>query len=130
MSQENSILLSVRGFLGLKTVEAFDDQIIPLINSALRTLNQNGAGTNITVTGLDETWEDFKNPLSTPIVDVFDSCKLFTMLKVKQLFDPPAPNTATYVQSNIEEHLWRIHEAYNIPEILRTVNPSEVYYGE
>lgn len=129
MADTDSILLSVRGFLGLKDVDAFDGQIIPLINSALRVLNQNGAGTSISIEGDWETWLDFKDPLNEPVIDVFDSCKLFIMFKVKQLFDPPAPNTAGYLQSNIDEHLWRIREAYNVPEVLRTNNTSEVYYG-
>lgn len=114
-----TILESVRDFLQLKDVEAFDDQLIPLIDSALNTLNQNGAGNNVSIRKkTDLNWDDFLIIDNKPDVDVSETCQAYTMLKVKQLFDPPAPNTAGYLQSTLDELLWRIHTAYNKPEKL------------
>ena len=127
-NSDDSILENVKAFLGLKGVDAFDPQITPLINSALNTLNQNGAGRMLDVVDATQSWNDFRNPLQVTTYDMTNSCKTFVSLKVKQLFDPPAPNTAGYVQSNIDELLWRIREAYNTPEILRTNNMEGVAY--
>lgn len=115
---EESILETVRAFIGLAGVEAFDHQILPLINSSINTLNQHGAGVPIYVEDTQATWNDFRGPV-VPVRDLTSSCKTYVMLKVKQLFDPPAPNTAGYVASTLDELLWNIKEAYNTPEVLR-----------
>ena len=93
---EESILETVRAFIGLAGVDAFDNQILPLINSSINTLNQHGAGVPIYVEDTQATWNDFRGPV-VPVRDLTSSCKTYVMLKVKQLFDPPAPNTAGYV---------------------------------
>ena len=116
--EKESILETVKAFIGLSEVDAFDNQILPLINSCINTLNQNGAGVPIDVIDSTATWSDFRGPV-IPVIDLTNSCKTYTMLKVKQLFDPPAPNTAGYVASTLDELLWRIREAYNTPEVLR-----------
>lgn len=115
---EESILETVRAFIGLAGVDAFDHQILPLINSSINTLNQHGAGVPIYVEDTKATWNDFRGPV-IPVRDLTSSCKTYVMLKVKQLFDPPAPNTAGYVASTLDELLWNIKEAYNTPEVLR-----------
>lgn len=110
----DTILQSVKKFLQVEDVDAFDGQIVPMINSALNTLNQNGAGKFINITkDCDLTWEDFRDPDIIPTSPIHEACQTYTMLKVKQLFDPPAPNTAGYLQSTIDELLWRINAACN-----------------
>ena len=113
MAESESILETIVSGLGLEVDEsAFNSEIIMYINSALLTVCQNGAGTPLVVKDYAQTWEEFKDPAQVEGNKMFEQIKLYVMLKTKIIFDPPPPSTATYMQSYIDELLWRIRVAY------------------
>ena len=113
MAESESILETIVSGLGLEIDEAaFNPEIIMYVNSALLTVYQNGAGTPLVVKDYAQTWEEFKDPAQVEGNKMFEQIKLYVMLKTKIIFDPPPPSTATYMQSYIDELLWRIRVAY------------------
>ena len=113
MAESDSILETIVSGLGLEVDEsAFNPEIIMYVNSALLTVYQNGAGTPLVVKSNVETWDNFKDPLQVEGNKMFEQIKLYVMLKTKIIFDPPPPSTAPYMQSYIDELLWRIRAAY------------------
>ena len=113
MAESESILETIVSGLGLEVDEpAFNSEITMYINSALLTVYQNGAGTPLVVKDYAQTWEEFKDPAQVEGNKMFEQIKLYVMLKTKIIFDPPPPSTATYMQSYIDELLWRIRAAY------------------
>ena len=113
MAESESILETIVSGLGLEIDEAaFNPEIIMYVNSALLTVYQNGAGTPLVVKDYAQTWEEFKDPAQVEGNKMFEQIKLYVMLKTKIIFDPPPPSTAPYMQSYIDELLWRIRAAY------------------
>ena len=113
MAESDSILETIVSGLGLEIDEAaFNPEIIMYVNSALLTVYQNGAGTPLVVKDYAQTWEEFKDPAQVEGNKMFEQIKLYVMLKTKIIFDPPPPSTAPYMQSYIDELLWRIRAAY------------------
>ena len=113
MAEPDSILETIVSGLGLEIDEAaFNPEIIMYVNSALLTVYQNGAGTPLVVKDYAQTWEEFKDPAQVEGNKMFEQIKLYVMLKTKIIFDPPPPSTAPYMQSYIDELLWRIRAAY------------------
>ena len=113
MAESESILETIVSGLGLEIDEAaFNPEIIMYVNSALLTVYQNGAGTPLVVKDYTQTWEEFKDPAQVEGNKMFEQIKLYVMLKTKIIFDPPPPSTAPYMQSYIDELLWRIRAAY------------------
>lgn len=113
MAESESILETIVSGLGLEVDEsAFNPEIIMYVNSALSTVYQNGAGTPLVVKDYAQTWEEFKDPAQVEGNKMFEQIKLYVMLKTKIIFDPPPPSTAPYMQSYIDELLWRIRAAY------------------
>lgn len=113
MAESESILETIVSGLGLEIDEsAFNSEIIMYVNSALVTVYQNGAGTPLVVKDYAQTWDEFKDPAQVEGNKMFEQIKLYVMLKTKIIFDPPPPSTATYMQSYIDELLWRIRAAY------------------
>lgn len=87
-----SILTSIKKLLGLsEDYEAFDDDIILDINSALFILWQLGVGksteTPYMIHDDSETWTDFIDESQIEI------CKPYVYLRTKMLFDPPSSGT-------------------------------------
>ena len=113
MAESECILETIVSGLGLEVDEsAFNSEIIMYVNSALLTVYQNGAGTPLVVKDYAQTWEEFKDPAQVEGNKMFEQIKLYVMLKTKIIFDPPPPSTAPYMQSYIDELLWRIRAAY------------------
>ena len=113
MGESESILETIVSGLGLEVDEpAFNSEITMYINSALLTVYQNGAGTPLVVKDHAQTWDEFKDPAQVEGNKMFEQIKLYVMLKTKIIFDPPPPSTAPYMQSYIDELLWRIRVAY------------------
>ena len=113
MAESESILETIVSGLGLEIDEsAFNSEIIMYVNSALVTVYQNGAGTPLVVKDYAQTWDEFKDPAQVEGNKMFEQIKLYVVLKTKIIFDPPPPSTATYMQSYIDELLWRIRAAY------------------
>lgn len=104
----NSILDSTKKALGLSSdYDAFDPEIIMLINGVFSTLSQLGIGpvSGFAITGPDETWDTFL--LDDPR---FNSVKTYMFLKVKYSFDPPNNSfTINAMKEQIQEHEWRLN---------------------
>ena len=107
---EDSILISIKALLGPDSdYDAFDQDIIIFINSAIATLTQLGVGPSggFRVTGTTETWTDFIGGRSD-----IDSIKSYIYMKVRIAFDPPS---SSYVMSAYEEACkefeWRLNVA-------------------
>lgn len=103
----DSILQSTKKALGLGSdYDAFDEDIIMFINSALATLTQVGYGPRegFMIEGEEETWSD----LDVEKKDLF--VKHYVYTEVRIAFDPPQ-NSATLeaVKKKNEELLWRIN---------------------
>lgn len=107
MNNMNSILLSIKKMLGLDAnYEVFDQELIIFINSALMVLEQIGLGPNgFTITGTDETWEDFLTDISK-----FEGAKTYVYIKTRLSFDPPAnASLLKAFEDNAKELEWRLN---------------------
>lgn len=115
---QGSILQSIRSMVGLDVLDnSFDTELTMHINSALATLNQNGVGLIVSVTGHETAWDDFKDPLQIDGNEMFESVKTYVALKTKVLFDPPPPSSVSYFIASIDELLWRLNLAYAVKEV-------------
>lgn len=106
---EDSILDSVKKYLGAENLTEFDQNIVMFTNAALDILIQNGVGpkTGFRITDAGtETWSDF---LQTEHESLYEICKEFVYLKVKIVFDPPVGSVLDFYQKQIQEDLWRIN---------------------
>lgn len=94
----NSILDSVKKSLGLDCeYDAFDADIIMLINTVFAEYNQMGIGPEdgFEITDDSATWNDYEeSSLMAP------GLKTLTYLKVKTLFDPPASSVLAEAMKN------------------------------
>lgn len=84
---ENSILETIKKLLGIDTeCKDFDIDVIVNINTVISALTQMGVGPEegFSITGSDETWNDFIEELHG-----FEMIKTYIYLKVKNIFDPP-----------------------------------------
>lgn len=108
-----SILGSIKKNLGLHEEDTnFDADLIMHINSVFSILFQMGVGPKdnpFTITGSDETWDDFIN-------DNFkiNMVKSYVEKKVKQLFDPPLSSSVNEsLKMVIAELEWRLYSEEN-----------------
>lgn len=104
---EASIFISTKKVLGLdEGYDAFDQDIIIFINSALSTLDQLGVGPSggFIISGPEENWDDLLLPDNQ-----LGLVKTYLFLKVRMLFDPP--NTSFLINAwteQISEYEWRL----------------------
>lgn len=111
MNYDGSILETVREVVGLTSDNSeFDNELIPHINSAISTINQNGAGKTLMITNIDTKWKDLLDPKQNN--DAFAQVVLFISLQTKVLFDPPPPSSVELYNKNIDELLWRVRVNY------------------
>jgi hypothetical protein len=107
-----SILNSVKKRLGMSPeYDAFDEDIVMSINSALSTLTQIGVGADsgFRITGADEEWATFLG--SDP---GFDGVKDYVYLKTRMVFDPPTTSyMITAMEKQIAELEFRINAYYD-----------------
>lgn len=105
----SSILNTIKKKLGPSVeYDAFDDDIIVAINSALMVATQIGVGPSegFSITGASETWEDFLEEDEGK----FEAVKDYIYLKTKLLFDPPANSfLVTAMEKQISEFEWRLN---------------------
>ena len=112
MALENSILKSIRQRIGPSAeYDAFDTDLITLINSAFSRLCQLGVGPTepFRVTDDKKTWDEFMD--DGPLEDVKD----YVYLSVKLTFDPPSNgNVLKAYQDKVDkyEYLLRDFEHY------------------
>lgn len=101
-----SILTSIKKLLGItEDYEAFDDDIIIFINSALMALSQLGACPDgFSIKGKDEIWANLGIP-----VHKLETVKTYIYLKVRLAFDPPTNSfVIDAINKQINENEWRI----------------------
>lgn len=106
--EEDSILKSIKGFLGIQEEdEDFDQDILLHINTMLSTLYQIGVGDESKhVFGSEETWAD----LFYDVPELIDLIKEFIFLKTRLLFDPPSSSfVLNALAEQVDEAQWRIH---------------------
>lgn len=109
----SSILLDIREMcdVGVK-VDAFDGQLIPLINTFLFRSAQFGVGKKgFFITGPGETWTDFIEENS----EYFSALKNYISIRVKLIFDPPENGALlTALKEEAKELEWCL---YNEAEV-------------
>lgn len=110
------IIEDVRGFLSIdKSETTFDNEILPIINSAVGKVYQNGACKSIMV---DDTtkWVDLSID-GILDADYFTLTPLYVKLNVKLMFDPPPPSMVEFYQNNLTDLLWRLKFAAEAKEV-------------
>ena len=106
---EESILDSIKNFLGLSTDDdVFDQELLMLINSAIMSLQQIGVGPQEELFSIEDnstTWSDYlENPTTLPMV------KPYIGLKVRLVFDPPQSSALDQaLRLEIAECEWRLN---------------------
>ena len=103
---DESILTSVKLALGItEEYDAFDQQLILYINTALATLNQTGVGTEgFQIKDATATWSEF---LGENMVTL-EYSKTYVITKVHIMFDPPQSSAALQALKELAaEYEWR-----------------------
>lgn len=103
-----SILNTVKKSCGLTDeYDAFDQDILVLINSAILDLSQNGIGPKegFTVSDAVASWNDFVGDFSNA-----GAVANYISLKVRILFDPPTSSfVAEAFRKQLDELIWRLN---------------------
>lgn len=111
---EDSILDTTKKSLGLEAdYDAFDVDIILLINSTFSTLQQLGIGpvNGFSISDSNKLWSDF-----TQDEVKINSVKTLMALKVRLQFDPPTLSfVLTAIENQIREYEWRLNIASDNP---------------
>lgn len=91
----------------------FDVELIGLINSSIRKVNQLGVGLqNFIITGRSETWDDFLKDT----LEMFATARTYIFLNVKLLHDPPTNSfLITNIKDEMKELEWRMCVDSEIP---------------
>lgn len=113
---DNSILKTIRvdSANQMADCDVFDDQLIPLINTAFSNLTQVGVGpkTGFAISGISEIWDDFTSDIVS-----LGWVKTYVSTYVRLTFDPPA---ASFVNESLtrrmDECLWRLNAHCDPPE--------------
>lgn len=108
----DGILFTINLMLGLEGDDiTYDGTIIPLINTALSILKQEGIGVkDFILTSRKDKWTDFMDNISMDIGLVHS----FVYTKVKLIFDPPSSASVIKVLEETAKELeWRIYTEYN-----------------
>ena len=103
---EDSILASVRNALGIEQDSTvFDNEIVPLINTYLMTLEQLGVGQKaFSVSDESATWSSF---LSNK--EQYEGAKTYVVTRVRLAFDPPtSAHVANALTDLYKELEWRL----------------------
>lgn len=108
-SSSDSILNTIKKMLGLDPeYDAFDQELVVFINTALSNLHQIGVGpaNGFMINGSEESWSELLPSEVTPIVQ---NVKSYIYITVKMLFDPPgATNHSNALNESLKELTWRI----------------------
>lgn len=104
---DESILVSIKKMLGLDIeYDAFDQDVIVNINSALLPLQQLGIGAQpFYISGEYEVWSDFLGDNHN-----LQAVKTYIYLRVRLVFDPPSSSAVMQVmQEQIRELEFRLN---------------------
>lgn len=113
---EESILTSTKLMLGIpEEYEAYDQQIVMCINTALVALTQIGVGPKygFTIRDKSSTWGEFIG------YDLrMESVKSDVYIRVRLMFDPPASGTMqTALEEQKDEIEWRLLSDLTHPDV-------------
>ena len=112
----DSILQSIKKLLGLdEDYDAFDDDVMMHINSVLMILTQLGVGpkNGFSITGEEETWEDYLGE----DISKLSAVKTYVYLKVKTMFDPTSSSVVNEATKEILKELeWRLNSEIEYKE--------------
>lgn len=106
---EESILDSIKKILGVSTEDdAFDEELLILINSVFMALQQIGVGPQDTLFHIEDnssTWSDYvENPNEIPMI------KTYIAIRVRLIFDPPQSSSLDQaLRQEIAEYEWRLN---------------------
>lgn len=109
-----SILDTIKMMIGYEPdYTPFDTELIELINSSIRKLNQLGVGkSKFSITGSTETWQDFLGESC----DLFVDAKTYIFMNVKLLHDPPSNSFIVNIyKEELKELEWRMNVDYETP---------------
>lgn len=108
MVDTDSILATTKKLLNVAIEDnAFDTDIIVLINSEFMTLQQLGIGPEegFSIKGYGECWSDYAEDSS-----IAEAVKAYVYLRVRMVFDPPASSiVADAFNSRINELVFRLN---------------------
>lgn len=106
----DSILVTIKKMLGIdEDYDAFDTDIITLINTSLMSAYQFGIGKKLIINDERETWRDFLDENDA----VLGSVQSYIYSKVKMAFDPPSSSVAAEALKDLaSECSWRLNLAY------------------
>ena len=116
---EESILDSIKKFIGVSVDDdAFDDELIMVINGILMTLQQIGVGSQDTLFHIEDntsTWSDYlEKPTELPMVQTY------TAIRTRLVFDPPQSSTLEQaLRQEVAEYEWRLNvkvDDYHVEE--------------
>ena len=110
----DSILDSVKDKIAGGSIhDHFDGELVDDINAALLDLRQLGIGPadGFSITGANETWEDFVGDN----LQMQRSVSALVALKVRLIFDPPASTAISEaIKENIKRMEWRLNVNYEV----------------
>lgn len=102
---EESILNSIKKQLNIPpSVEAFDQDILLLINSAFGVLHQLGVGPEegFSIEDAGNDWSEFYDDPR------LNAVKQYVYISVRMGFDPPVGSIATSFETRLKELEWRL----------------------
>lgn len=108
MIEKDSILVSIKKLMNIPAEEqAFDTDIVLLINSEFMVLKQLGIGpeNGFSISDYDTKWSNY-----TDDKDLIDTLKVLIAMRVRLIFDPPASSIVSEaLNSRISEYEWRLN---------------------
>ena len=103
------IFTEIKESLNLYDEDAFDSELLVVINSSLSIVNQQGVGNSINITSEDKLdWNDFFKEDEPDLIK--NMVKQYVKLKTQIFFDNPPPSVIKYHDDAAKELLWRIRE--------------------
>lgn len=116
MDPNDLVIADVRGYLSMdKSDTTFDNEILPIINSAVGKVYQNGACKSIIIDATTK-WSDLTIDGSMS-PDYYTMIPLYFMQSTKLMFDPPPPSMVDYYRNNQNDLLWRLKIAVELNEV-------------
>ena len=111
MVPEESILLSIKKYLGIAADDSYyDEELVMIINSVFNTLTDMGLGPTegFEITNSDAKWTDI-------LLDdkLLNRVKTYVDLRTKIIFDPPSSTVLAAYKEEIAQLEWRIHCGIN-----------------
>lgn len=108
---EDSILISVKKAIGLDSAyDAFDVDIVMIINSVFFIMTQMGIGKQFRIDGPDAAWSDYLEGRED-----LEAVKTYMYAKVRQIFDPPTVGAVKEALDNtVKELEWRLFSATDL----------------